>query len=515
MSELIYDVSNEDQLEKSLWEKHKVTIINSDYTAKIFESFFSNYFFNNSQAKGNYKFYSLQHVFHPYAGISFLYKSDIYKELLKKVLRGNHSVAFVLSIENFKLLRFCQCFLGAVSYLQHHGSDDCDTDQSLSDFVVGQAELPRAQIIINESPDELPIPFIIGASENSSKLQVPVWTFYWSVKFQPDAPFWSGETSPKKEQDPSYEEDPGGDLYPTDIAIRKRIQNGKAESEGDYIRDGMGNLHSFAYKITDKSWIAVWPHGEKELMTTLCSADETENYYKKKASKTVASSNPVGGIEEHSTTDNNKQVIKISFEACDKMLVTYKVNGEFKKPRLNLKKGPLRFLAFLAGDRQGYCFAFKDAKGRKNPKSVLLIKDIPAEQPTEGTKVIDLAMLFKPDGNSFVKSITSALPEMCSPFLAFSDGMDMPEDNYNLIQKFKQEKLADQIFEKEAHYPTIKHNGELLNNVKLRKHIIFDITLSAEFKAALVNLSLNELSDRKTVLDFIIKAYATIPTPAL
>ena len=51
MSELIYDVSNEDQLEKSLWEKHKVTIINSDYTAKIFESFFSNYFFNNSQAK--------------------------------------------------------------------------------------------------------------------------------------------------------------------------------------------------------------------------------------------------------------------------------------------------------------------------------------------------------------------------------------------------------------------------------------------------------------------------------
>lgn len=445
MSDLIWNVSDEKELEDSLLKAYDVTVINKDFEPAIFNDYNINYCFNEIPEDRNYKFHSLKHVSHPYKSISVIQEPGIYNELLKRVLRGNHSVAFVLSTTNHKLLRLCQCFIGAVSNSLHTEvcpDGDFEIDQTMYDF-------------LHDVEKWSPIPYLIGKFEDTQKMSLPIWSSFWDVNIQTlDAlfinvfrrEFGEGFTyskeglvrlqkliedstpniigdkklrlypfdfytqpyhcrqsieGPREMLDPSLVEkikslaveaskvlreyeikdqkdicqtaalpnnvllgkcipprvpvgrvqpqsltlnDPYGlfrntagceesGLYNVDSGVRlliesvfdysrvedpqKELKTFYADAAGELatptasaideriVEPGddnccalLGNRHSFSYRISNKNWVAVWPHGEKELMTKLCGAEEAENYYKNQASKTAVQSSPSGDAEE-------------------------------------------------------------------------------------------------------------------------------------------------------------------------------------------------------------------------
>lgn len=193
MPEIVY-VSNEEELKSSLRLDHKLTVIKSDYVPAIFDGYNIQYCFNEAIEHGSINFYSLKHVFHPYKSINVIFESEIYSQLLHKVLKNNHSVAFVLSIDNIKLLRFCQCFMGALSYRHHLVYRDiyndtpdkrietidveAEMDQVLHDFWFGNED----PVIDLEIKNWSPVPYIIGKTEITEGVSVPAWSSFWDVE---------------------------------------------------------------------------------------------------------------------------------------------------------------------------------------------------------------------------------------------------------------------------------------------------------------------------------------------
>lgn len=444
MSEVVY-VSNEEELKDSLLKAYDVTVINNDFEPAIFNDYNINYCYNETPEDRNYKFHSLKHVFHPYKSISVIQEPGIYNELLKRVLRGNHSVAIVLSTTNHKLLRLCQCFIGAVSNSLHTEvcpDGDFEIDQTMYDFLHGVEKWS-------------PIPYLIGKFEDTQKISLPIWSSFWDVNIQTlDAlfinvfrrEFGEGFTyskeglvrlqkliedstpniigdkklrlypfdfytqpyhcrqsieGPREMLDPSLVEkikslaveafqvlreyeikdqkeicqtaalpnnvllckcipprvpvgrvqpqsltpnDPYGlfrntagceesGRYNVDSGVRllmesvfdysrvedprKELKTFYADAAGELatptasaideriVEPGddnccalLGNRHSFSSRISNKNWVAVWPHGEKELMTKLCGKKKTEKYYITMASKNSVLSSPSGAAED-------------------------------------------------------------------------------------------------------------------------------------------------------------------------------------------------------------------------
>ncbi len=113
MSDIVY-VSNEKELEASLPGNHGLTVIAADYEPAIFDGYNIQYYFNETLKPGAGKLYTLKHIFMPDTSLAVILKSDIYSKLLKKITDLNHSVAFILSINNVKQLRLCECFTAAL-----------------------------------------------------------------------------------------------------------------------------------------------------------------------------------------------------------------------------------------------------------------------------------------------------------------------------------------------------------------------------------------------------------------
>lgn len=368
---------------------------------------------------------------------------------------------------------------------------------------------------------------------------------------------------------------------PTDVAIDKRIDS--KDSDGDFCHDGMGNLYSFAYKIGEENrngMIVVCPEGKDNLITKLFGVQPNKNSdafispgsAEESGNKSSMGSKPSGVIEpprvpQTSTADippeinqdkvtadydavsstqsysavgaptpdkenSQAQVIDVDFESCKGKKVKYKLNGI--EHETTLKVAPLHFLAFNAGYKGKYIFAYNQKTG------VWLIKD--------GVNDKDLSPLFKNDNKTFIKNIAGAITDMFIPFLP--SGKKESKDNVNLINKchgllYKPgirypkieddealktilDKEKDRLVNKKDQLPkevsrlenetdkrlTLAKEKLKMAMVKLRDNINFKITLSntfitgvqelPEYKASNVPSTENQY---KAIIDFIIDAY--------
>ena len=137
MSEVIY-VSNEEELKASLSGKHKLTIIKVDYVPAIFNGYNIKYYFNETLRPGAGKLYTLKYIFTPDGSTDIIFESDVYNELLKKITDRNHSVAFILSINKVKLLRLCECFIGALYRVNNERITS-------TPYIIGKAQIHPGQ----------------------------------------------------------------------------------------------------------------------------------------------------------------------------------------------------------------------------------------------------------------------------------------------------------------------------------------------------------------------------------
>ncbi len=166
-------VSNEAELRESLVGGHSVTVIKADYRPAIFSEYTINYSFEeepSSMAHAPSNFYCLRHVFHPFNyPIIIDDRGSHYRILIEKIIFG-HEVRVELSLENLRLLRLCQCLLGAAYLFYIKGDSDADCYCSYRD-----------------KKGTLPVPYVNGKCSDHGKL-IPAWSYYWDIS---DREFWA------------------------------------------------------------------------------------------------------------------------------------------------------------------------------------------------------------------------------------------------------------------------------------------------------------------------------------
>ena len=166
MGEIIR-VSNDKELQSSILEDNKITIINPDFEPEFLKDLKINYCFNAEPEESPLNFYCLKHVFHPYNYPSDIF-ADPYMGLMDKVLNG-HELAFELTLANVKLLRFCQAFLGATEIKRQRAHTL--TGESIVDYYSS----------CKNKKGNLSVPYIIGKCITSEGHAVPVWSYFWEI----------------------------------------------------------------------------------------------------------------------------------------------------------------------------------------------------------------------------------------------------------------------------------------------------------------------------------------------
>ncbi len=169
---------NEEQLKASLdVPNRKVTILSADYKAAIFQGYNINYTFEENLPWTEHaptNFHCLKHVFHPFNYPTIIFDTVFpYRRLIDKILNG-HELRIELSIDNTddntRLLRLCQCLLGA-TYIHGTGGDIYDDHYCR----------PR------DEKGTIPVPYVIGKCSWKTE-SIPAWSYYWGVS---DRGFWS------------------------------------------------------------------------------------------------------------------------------------------------------------------------------------------------------------------------------------------------------------------------------------------------------------------------------------
>ncbi len=283
--------------------------------------------------------------------------------------------------------------------------------------------------------------------------------------------------------------------------------------EHTYMIDDVGNIIKFKQHIGD-GMIFVYPRGMEDCIPKLCRTDAaivSDNVRVSNSSTALPKQSEVSQVPQISTGDidnvtadasdilthdednGQAQVIDVYFGSCNGKMVQYKLNDI--EHETTLKVAPLHFLAFNAGYKEEYTFAYKQRTG------VWLIKD--------GVDDIDLRPLFRNDDKTFIKNIAGAITDMFIPFLPSineeSGDKDRPARKkkskaHGLLYKpgLRYPKIDDDealktllVKEKERLVKEKDKRLALVNEklkmamVKLRDNIKFKITLSQSFIAGL------------------------------
>jgi hypothetical protein len=334
---------------------------------------------------------------------------------------------------------------------------------------------------------------------------------------------------PKQEQDAFCAHASGELMVPTPEAIEQRVYK---FGDNYCCYDGMGNIYAFAYKMYDmfgKSKIAVCPEGKEALITDVFGVqadnnnlpsvqasnvkDKHDNNSEKQIKPSVIATTIEGISSVHDGTacptpnKNGTQTTKshILFESLRGKTIRYKVDGIDKKT--SIRWSSLRFLAFCAGIRQGYCFIYKNKDEDDEKGGVWLIKD---DVPS-----ISLNELFKGHGDILLDNIPDAIPQMIKPFLPSSANkanlsmlFKKKDKQYPKIERLKNGKYNKIEPDYDGKYQQTENGSVFLSLVELLDCMSFEITLAPDLKSALQKLpEYNRREEFKTIIDFILSTF--------